>query len=207
MTPTPKLAIPPPPGKPASAVVALAASAGGLKALSHVLAALPRDYPAAVVVLQHLPSDHLSLLADILRRRTPLHVKQAEEGDVLCEGSVFVAPPDRHLLVGAGGRLTLTRTAPVHFVRPSADALFESLAAGFGARAVAVVLTGTGSDGAAGAAAVRRAGGVVIAEDPATAEFLGMPAAAIGAGAVDQVLSLDDIAPALVALAPGSRTE
>ena len=207
MTPSPQLATVPPPSKPASFVVALAASAGGLRAFSHVLAALPGDFPAAVVVLQHLPADHASLLAEILGRRTALRVKEAEEGDALCDGTVYVAPPGRHLLVGSEGRLTLTHTAPVRFVRPSADALFESVAARYGKCAVAVVLTGTGSDGADGAAAVRRAGGVCIAQDPATAEFLGMPAAAIGAGSVDRVLSLDDIAPALIGLAPRRKIE
>ena len=203
---TPKLAVPLTPGKPAAAVVALAASAGGLNALTRVLAALPRDFPAAVVVLQHLAAGHASYLAEILRRRTPLRVKQAEEGDELCDGTVYVAPPARHLLVGPDGRLTLSRTAPVHFARPSADALFESVAARFGRRAVTVILSGAGSDGAAGAAAVRRAGGFSIVQDPATAEFLGMPTAAIGAGAADLVLALEDIAPALVERAPESRT-
>ena len=189
---------------PAAMVVALAASAGGLKALSRVLASLPADFAAAVVVVQHLMPGRLSLLADILARRTPLRVKQAEEGDSLCAGTVYVAPPDHHLIVGPGGRLRLTRTPLVHFSRPSADVLLESLAAAFPGHSVAVVLTGTGRDGAGGAGVVRRAGGFSIAQDPATAEFIGMPGAAVAAG-VDFILSLDDIAPALIGLVREGR--
>ena len=187
-------------GKSASVLVALAASAGGLHALSRLLGGLPADLPAAVLVVQHVPPDHHSLLPIILGRRTALTVRHAGQGDLLTEGAVYVAPPGKHLLVRPGGVLALTHTAPVHFTRPSADALFESAAACFGARAVAVVLTGNGCDGAAGAAAVRRAGGACIAQDEGTSEYFGMPGAAIAAGGVDLVLSLEAIAPALVRL-------
>ncbi|HYY15456.1 MAG TPA: chemotaxis protein CheB, partial [Gammaproteobacteria bacterium] len=123
-------------------VVALAASAGGLTALSRVLATLPAEFPAAVVVVQHLDPRHRSLMADILSRRTPLQVKQAEEGDLLCQAMVFIAPPNRHLLVNLDGTLSLTQSELVHFVRPSADLLFESVAASYKSRAIAVVLSG-----------------------------------------------------------------
>jgi two-component system chemotaxis response regulator CheB len=137
-------------------------------------------------------------MAGILGRATPLMVKEAEEGEALRPGVVFIAPPDRHLLVNASGILTLTRTELVHFVRPSADLLFESLAASFHARAVAVVLTGSGSDGALGLRAVRKMGGRTIAQDEATSEFFGMPDAAIRMGVVDVILPLERIGPALV---------
>ncbi len=181
-------------------VVAMASSAGGLGALTQVLAALPGDFPAAVLVVQHLDPRHRSLMAEILNRRTPLPVKEAQEGDRLQPGRVYMAPPNRHLLVKPDGLLTLTESELVNFVRPSADLLFESAAAAFGPRLIAVVLTGTGRDGSLGVGAVKRMGGAVIAQDKATAQFFGMPGAAITAGAVDQVLALDEIGPALVTL-------
>ncbi len=189
-------------GAPGTAfdVVAVAASAGGLKALSDVLSALPADFPAPVVIVQHLDPRHRSLMADILSRRTPLEVKQAEEGHHLTVGAVYIAPSNKHLLVNPDGSLSLAQTELVHFVRPSADLLFESVAASYRQRAIAVVLTGTGSDGTMGVQAIKKMGGTVIAQDEATSEFFGMPGAAIGTGCVDFVLPLKDIPSALVTL-------
>jgi two-component system, chemotaxis family, protein-glutamate methylesterase/glutaminase len=186
--------------EPVTDFVAVAASAGGLKALTSVLSELPTDFPAGVAVVQHIEPHHRSLLAEILGRSCSLPVKQASDGESLRVGVVHVAPPDHHLLVNAGGSLSLTRTELVHFVRPSADLLFESAAASFGRRAIGVVLTGTGSDGSLGVEAIKRVGGTVIAQDRATAEFFGMPGAAIGTGAVDFVLPLDQIAECLTSL-------
>lgn len=189
-----------PAGAPPCEIVALASSAGGLAALTSVLSGLPRDFPAPVVLVQHLDPSHRSLLADMLSRRTPLSVKMAEEGDRLSGGWVFIAPPDHHLAVRPEGSLSLTKGHPVHFLRPAANVLFESVAAAFGDRALAVVLTGTGSDGSAGVRAIKRMGGMVIAQDAATSEFFGMPKAAIESGSVDFILPLDEIAPALTTL-------
>src|SRR5256885_1361631 len=146
-------------------IVALAASAGGLTALSRVLAALPEGFPATLVVVQHLDPRHRSLLADILSRRTSLRVKQAEEGEPVQPATVYIAPPNRHLLVNPDGTLSLSQSELVHFLRPSADLLFESVAACYRERAIAVVLTGTGSDGAMGVQAIKKMGGTVIAQD------------------------------------------
>jgi two-component system chemotaxis response regulator CheB len=179
------------------ALVALAASAGGLKALSEVLGALPADFPAALVVVQHVDPRHRSLLAEILGKRTALGVRQAHEGDTLERGVAFIAPPNSHLLVNAGGSLSLTHTELVHFVRPSADLLFESAAASYKERAIAVVLSGSGRDGAMGVKAIKKMGGTVIAQDEKTSEFFGMPEAAAKTGIVDLVLPLQEIAPAL----------
>lgn len=181
-------------------IVALASSAGGLGALSEVLSALPEDFPCAIAVVQHLDPRHRSLMAKILSGRTPLSVKEAEEGDRLQQGTVYVAPPDRHLLVNPGGTITLTQSEMVHFVRPSADLLFESVAASYKDRAIAVVLTGSGSDGKMGVQAIKKMGGTVIAQDEATSEFFGMPGAAIQTGYVDFVLPLREIPSALVTL-------
>ncbi len=181
-------------------VVALAASAGGLTALSQVLAGLPADFPATLVVVQHLDPRHRSLMADILSRRTALRVKQAEEGDRLASATVYIAPPNRHLLVNPDGSLSLSQSELVHFVRPSADLLFESVAASYRDRSIAVVLTGTGSDGAMGVQAIKKMGGTVIVQDEKTSEFFGMPGAAIQTGSADFVLPLDEVASALVTL-------
>ena len=186
-------------------VVALASSAGGIAALSEILGSLPGDFPAAIVVVQHLDPRHRSLMADILRRRTPLEVVQAAEGDHIRPGKVFIAPPDRHLLVNPDGTLSLSQSELVHFVRPSADLLFESVAASYKQRAIAVVLTGTGSDGSMGIGAIKKMGGTVVAQDQASAEFDGMPAAAIRSGNPDFILPLDEIAAALVTLVMKER--
>ncbi|MFH0809967.1 MAG: chemotaxis protein CheB [Pseudomonadota bacterium] len=188
-------------------VVAIASSAGGLNALTQILSALPADFGAPIVVVQHLDPHHRSLMADIISRRTKLQVNQAEEGNRLVPGAVYMAPPDRHLLVNPDGLLSLPQRDLVSFVRPSADLLFESVAASHRERAIAVVLTGTGSDGAAGVRAIKKLGGTVIAQDEASAEFFGMPGAAIRTGSVDFVLPLAEIPSALVTLVMRSDTE
>ncbi len=192
----------PPPRFPGAAydVVAVTASAGGLTALSQVLSALPADFPAAIVIVQHLDPRHRSLMAEILSRRTPLEVKEAETGIQLTPGAIYIAPPNYHLLVDPDGKLSLSQSELVHFVRPSADLLFESVAASYRDRAIAVVLTGSGSDGSMGVTAVKSTGGTVIAQDEATSEFYGMPGAAIHTGNVDFILPLNEIGPAIVTL-------
>lgn len=181
-------------------IVALAASAGGLHALSQVLSGLQADFPVPIVVVQHLDPRHRSLMAEILSRRTELQVRQAREGDALEPGVVYIAPPDNHLLVNGDGTLSLSHSELVHFVRPSADLLFESVAASYEDRAIAVVLTGAGRDGAMGIEAVKKMGGTTIVQDEETAEYSGMPSAAIATRQVDFVLALDEIPPALVTL-------
>jgi two-component system, chemotaxis family, protein-glutamate methylesterase/glutaminase len=181
------------PGTPYS-IVAIAASAGGITALSRVLGGLPDGFPVPVLVVQHLDPRHKTVIAEVLGRRANLPVRLAQEGDKAQPGMIYVAPPNRHLLVGADGVLTLSSSELVHFVRPSADLLFESVAGSYGPRAIACVLTGTGSDGAMGASAVKSRGGTVIAEDPETAEFKSMPEAVVASGSVDFILPLDEIA-------------
>jgi two-component system chemotaxis response regulator CheB len=191
-----------PPSFPNAAfdLVALAASAGGLKAISQLLGALPANFPAAIVIVQHLDRRYRSFMADILSRRTGLHVKEAEEKDYLNPSNVYIAPPNHHLLVNPDGTLSLTQSELVHFVRPSADLLFDSVAASYKERAIAVVLTGTGNDGVMGVRAIAEMGGTVIAQDKETSEFFGMPNAAIQTGDVDLILSLSKIASALISL-------
>jgi two-component system chemotaxis response regulator CheB len=185
---------------PSYEIVALAASAGGLKALTDVLAALPAEFPAALVVVQHLDPRHRSLMAEILGKRTKLQVKEAREGDQLQPGQALVAPPNRHLLVNPDGTVSLSQSELVHFVRPSADLLFESTAASFRERAIAVVLSGSGRDGSMGVRAIKKMGGTVIVQDEKTSEFFGMPDAAQQTGMADFILPLQEIAPALQTL-------
>ena len=186
-------------------IVALAASAGGLRALTEVLGALPADFPVPLVVVQHLDPRHRSLMAEILGKRMALPITEAREGDRLEPGHAYIAPPNRHLLVNPDKTLTLTQTELVHFVRPSADLLFESTAGSYRDRAIAVVLSGSGKDGAMGVKAIKKMGGTVIVQDESTAEFFGMPDAAQQTGMVDFVLPLHEIAPALQTLVNGTQ--
>lgn len=181
-------------------IVAMASSAGGIRALAKVLNGLPNGFPVPILVVQHLDRRHRTVIADVLGHRTGLHVRLAAEGDVAQAGTVHIAPPDHHLLVSAGGELTLSHSELVHFVRPSADLLFESLAGAYGTRAIACVLSGTGSDGSMGVTAVKSRGGTVIAQDPDSAEFRGMPDAAVATSAVDFVLPLEEISTVLLGL-------
>ena len=186
-------------------IVALAASAGGLKALTEVLAALPAKFPSGIVVVQHLDPRHRSLMADILGRRTAIKVREAVDGERVQAGIAYIAPPDRHLLVNTDASISLTRTQLVHFLRPSADLLFESVAASFRERAIAVVLSGTGSDGSMGVKAIKKTGGTVIVQDQRSAEFSGMPDAAERTGLADFILPLEEIAGALQTLVGAGR--
>ena len=187
-------------------VIAMAASVGGLKALSVILSGLPADFPAAIAIVMHLSPLHKSILAEILNNRTHLVVKQAHTGDILGLGSVFVAPPNHHLLVAEGGRLELSSAAApkVNYVRPSAEPLFVSVAAVYRQRAIAVVLTGGDGDGSFGVQIIKEQGGMVIAQDRPTSQDFSMPESAIKTGDVDFILPLEAIAPKLLALVRGA---
>lgn len=181
-------------------IVTIAASAGGLKALSEVLSKLPPNFQSAIIVIQHLARSSHSLMAEILSRRTPLIVKEAQQQDQLKPGYVYIAAPDHHLLVNVDGTLSLTQSKLVNFVRPSADILFDSVATVYKNRAIAVVLTGTGHDASEGIKNIKSMGGIVIIEDPKTAEFKGMPNAAVQTGKVDFIVPLSEIATVLIGL-------
>jgi two-component system chemotaxis response regulator CheB len=175
-------------------IIGIVASAGGVTALGEILSALPRHFPAALIVVLHTSPRSKSYLAEVLARRTELRVKAAEEGDRLHAGWVFIAPPDKHVVVNPDDTLSLCQTGRVRHVRPSGDVLFASMAVSCEGRAVAVVLTGSNNDGATGVKLVKATGGTVIAQDEASSEQFSMPRAAIAAGAVDYVLPLKQIA-------------
>jgi two-component system, chemotaxis family, protein-glutamate methylesterase/glutaminase len=178
-------------------VVAMGTSAGGLNALSQVLRTLPQNFPSSIVVVQHLSPTHKSWMPDLLGRSTKLHVKQAEHNEIMLPGTVYIAPPDEHLLVGPG-KLQLAHTQLVHFSRPSIDLLFESVAGTYGSRSMGVVLSGSGSDGAAGIRAIKEAGGTTVAQKPDEAEFPPMPRAAVETGCIDFVVALEKIGETLM---------
>lgn len=184
-----------------SRIIVIAASAGGLAALRAVIEALPRDFGAALLVLQHLAQGSPGLLAGLLAMVSKLPVETAREGVRPMPGRIYVAPPGKHLVIGTDETLRFEFSHPTHFVRPSADKLFGSAANAYGARTIGVVLTGRGEDGADGARAIKAAGGIVVCQDEASSVAFGMPGAAIADGDADYVVALDEVAPLLVRLA------
>jgi two-component system chemotaxis response regulator CheB len=187
--------------------VALVCSAGGLEALQQVLGALRSGFGGSVLVAMHQPPyAELGRLVRILGRRTELPVDVAVEGAPLVPGRVQVAPPGKHLLVDRDERIALIPAGPVPPARPSADLLLTTLAVATGPRCVAVVLSGSGRDGATGATAVHRFGGTVVASDASSSEYFGMPSETIGRDhAVDHVLPVHRIGPLLIELTAGVR--
>ncbi|RPJ50597.1 MAG: chemotaxis protein CheB [Methanobacteriota archaeon] len=180
-------------------VIAIGASAGGLKALMEVLSRLPADLPLSILIVQHLDPRHKSLLVELLQRRCQIKIKEAANDELIEKSVVYIAPPDRHLLL-ADGKTYLTSTAFVHFSRPSIDLMLESVAASMDGKSIGVILTGSGMDGAMGIKAIKEQGGTTIAQDPDTAEHNSMPRSAIATGMVDFVLPLAEIAPAIITL-------
>ena len=132
-----------------------------------------------------------------MRRQTKLEVKDAEEQETIAKGCVYMAPPNRHLLVNRGV-IKLSDTPAVNYTRPAVDRTFESVVKTYGSRVIGVALSGTGRDGSEGLRAIKEAGGFAIVEDPLTARFPGMPAAAVSASSVDRIVPLNDIAPLLL---------
>jgi two-component system, chemotaxis family, protein-glutamate methylesterase/glutaminase len=187
-------------------VVVVAASAGGVKALATLLAALPPDFPAPIVIVQHRTPHGRSLLSRVLGRTTKLRVVDSTPGAVLEPGVVYIAPADFHVTLTAAHTIAHTDGRRIRFLLSSANPLFESAATVFGGAAIAVVLTGSGFDATDGVQAVKAHGGIVIAQDRPTSEHFSMPASAIRTGAVDFVLPLDEIAPALVKLVRAETT-
>ena len=184
----------------ATNVVVIASSTGGPRALTALLPQLPRTLAAAVLVVQHMPPGFTKSFAQRLDGISPLRIDEAEDGEPVVHGRVYVAPGGLHMSIretAGGPRVALESTPPMWGVRPAADVLFHSAAAVFGASAVAVVLTGMGRDGADGTRAVIAAGGQAIAQDRETSAIFSMPHAAIGTSRAVRVLPLTAIASAI----------
>jgi two-component system chemotaxis response regulator CheB len=173
--------------------VAIGASAGGVEVLSALLSALPADCRASFFVVVHIPRERPSLLAEVFRTRCALPVREAEDKEPVQPGTVYFAPPDYHLLLDRGPACALSSDEPVHFSRPSIDVLFESAADIYGERLLGLILTGANQDGAEGLAAVGRAGGRTVVQEPGCAAVPFLPEAALQQGPVDFVLSLTQL--------------
>lgn len=180
-------------------LVVIGTSKGGLQALGCLLEGLPADFPVPMAVVQHRGKESGPALVSILAKRCLFSVIEAEDKEPMLPGRVYLAPGDYHLLVD-GNHFALSTEGPVGYARPSIDVLFDSAACALGPGVIGVVLTGSGRDGAAGAAQIKACGGVVLVEDPGSAMNGTMPAAALQAAHADQVLELSRIAPALVQL-------
>jgi two-component system, chemotaxis family, protein-glutamate methylesterase/glutaminase len=181
-------------------IVAIGTSWGGLSAMSQLLGSLPEEFPIPIVVVQHRGKDSDRLLVQLLQDATGLKVCEIEDKDVLCAGTVHVAPADYHVLVESG-YLSLTLEEPVRFSRPSIDVMFTSAADAYGPATIGVILTGANEDGSKGLADIVRRGGCALIQDPKTAEIKIMPEAALRATPTAEVLSLDHLASRLIELA------
>ena len=219
--PGPRVAAAPPPpfamptaGRRPIEAVLIGISTGGPNALAEVLPALPADLPVPVLIVQHMPPVFTKLLAERLAAKCPLPVVEATAGEQVLPGRVYIAPGDFHMVVerspavataGPRRQVGLNQAPPENSCRPAVDVLFRSAAAVYGPGALAVVLTGMGSDGLHGCEAIRRAGGAVLAQDEATSTVWGMPGFVARAGLAEQLVPLGQVAAAIVARVTASR--
>src|SRR5215472_9701086 len=190
-------------GKPAAAVpaarnasgkfpiVVMAASTGGPATLMKVIPQFPKDFPGAVVLVQHMPGNYTAQFSKQLAEVSQMRVKEAESGEIIVQGQIYVCPGSHHMRVSPSGRVSLDDGPRINGYRPCADLMLESAAEYAGPMAIGIILTGMGNDGAKGVQAVRAAGGHTIAQDESTAVIFGMPQEAIQSGSVDQVLPMD----------------
>lgn len=200
---SPSPIVPPPVARQSAnqglALVALGASTGGPEALARIVEAFPADFPAAVVIIQHIGADFAPSLAHWLQDRTRLRVRLARAGDTPTAGEILVAGSNDHLQLGRDRRLLYTPEPVDYPYRPSVDVFFSSLAAWWPSRGVAALLTGMGADGARGLLQLRQAGWLTLAQDQATSIVYGMPQAAVQMGAASEILPLTRLAPAILA--------
>src|SRR5215831_15742254 len=182
-------------------LIAIGASAGGLPALMKIVTMIEPGGPA-ILIVQHLDPRHKSQIPALLGRKTQYRVKEAEDGEPIVQETIYVGPADEHLLVSEG-KIQLAHSRLIRFSRPSIDVMFASVAATYGSRAVGVILSGSNRDGADGIAAIKRAGGITMAQNPETAEYRVMPQAAIDTGCVDHIVSLDRMGETLSRLLVG----
>jgi len=184
-------------------LVAIASSTGGPQALCEFLKDIPADFPAAILIVQHLSAGFEEGFALWLSGHTPLNVKIAEDGELLSSGSVLIAPPGKHVIVTQGRLVKFHEALPVASHKPSAKFLFESAALVYGAQATGVILTGMGSDGSVEIGEIKKAGGLTIGQDEETSIIYGMPGVAAKLGTVTEILPVEKIAPRVVSWVTG----
>jgi two-component system chemotaxis response regulator CheB len=182
-------------------LVVIGVSAGGLQALKEIFMNVSKDFRIPVIIVQHMHANSDTFMSNYLDKLSPLTVKEAEEKEKIKPGTVYIAPPNYHLLVEQDRAISLTLDGKVNYCRPSVDVLFESAADAFGSELVGIILTGSNSDGAEGMKSIKEKGGLLLVQDPTTAEMASMPMAVIRQTQVDHVLGLDKIAPFLNKLA------
>ena len=173
--------------------VVIGTSAGGLNVLSEILKELPGDFPLPVMIVQHRAKDESYLLEEILRAKCRIKIKQADEKENIIKGTVYFAPPNYHLLVERDHTLSLSNDQLVNYSRPAIDILFETAASVYKNKLIGIILTGANKDGSAGIKAIKKNGGMTIAENPGTAEYYLMPKEAIDTGYVDSVMETEEI--------------
>jgi two-component system chemotaxis response regulator CheB len=184
-------------------VVAVAASTGGPQILHRMLSDLPADFPAPIAIVQHINAAFAESLSGWLANSSRLKVRLAQDGELLMPGHVLIAPPGTHMVIPFRGRVSLKQGVERDGHMPSATVLLESAAKAYGRRALGVILTGMGEDGAAGMFAIKQAGGVTVAQNEETCVVFGMPGAAVERNAVDHLVPGDEVASALLRLARG----
>lgn len=186
-------------------VVGIGASAGGPGVVADILSALPKDYPASILVVQHLPMGFAEPFADYLRARIRLPVSVCALSQPLLPGRVILAPDDAHLLLSRRGVAQAEQSEPISGHMPSVDLMLDSVARHYGERAAGVILSGIGRDGTTGLRAIRQAGGLTISQDSESAAVYGMPRVASESGAAEYVLRPSEIVDALLLAAAGVR--
>lgn len=181
-------------------LVIIAASTGGPKIISAILKKIPDDFPAPIIVIQHMPGTFTKAFAKRLNEHSPLSVMEAKEGTLLKKGTAYIAPGDFHLEIDYNRRIKLNKKPSLHGVRPSADITMNSASENFDGNLIGIVLSGMGKDGSIGVRNINKRGGFVIAQDKDTSIVYGMPKSAIDSGCVNMVLPFNEIADKLIAL-------
>ncbi|MDE1152676.1 MAG: chemotaxis protein CheB [Micavibrio sp.] len=174
--------------------VVIGGSAGSLEALSALLPTLPGNYPLPIMVVVHIPPTKKSVMAELLKAKCQMDVREAEDKEPLKAGTIYFAPPDYHLLVEPDGRLSLSNEEPVQFSRPSIDVLFETAADAFGDTLVGIILSGANADGAKGMEAIVKEGGRALVQSPAKAYANAMPQATLDACPTAQSMDIEAMA-------------